>query len=72
MYTTIKKSRISQAIRLPKGLLEVALMRKNNNDRDEIRAENGCIIIRHFSKKHQTSDGRIADFNEDYNRRVNI
>lgn len=65
MYTTIQKWGNSQAVRLPKGLLEVASMREN--DSVEIRAENGCIIIRRANKKHKTLEERLAGFNDDFN-----
>lgn len=65
MYTTIQKWGNSQAIRLPKGLLEVASLREN--DRVEVHAENGCIIIRRAAKKHRTLEERLASFIGDYN-----
>lgn len=41
MYTTIQKWGNSHAVRLPKGILEVADL--SENDRVEIKAENDCI-----------------------------
>lgn len=64
MYATIQKWGNSQAVRLPKGLLEDAAMREN--DRVEIKAENGCIIISHVNKKHKTIKERLAGYNGDY------
>jgi len=64
MYTTIQKWGNSQAVRLPKGLLEDAAMREN--DRVEIKVENGCIIISRINKKHKTIEERLADYNDDY------
>jgi antitoxin MazE len=64
MYTTIQKWGNSQAVRLPKGLLEDAAMREN--DRVEIKVENGCIIISRINKKHKTIEERLADYNGDY------
>ena len=63
MYTTIQKWGNSQAIRLPKGILEVAAL--HENDKVEIKAENGCIIIRHANKKHKTLEERLAGYNGD-------
>ena len=64
MYTTIQKWGNSHAIRLPKGLLEVASLRED--DRVEINAENGCIIIRRANKKHRTLEERLAGFKDGY------
>lgn len=64
MYTTIQKWGNSQAIRLPKGLLEVASL--HENDKVEIKAENDCIIIRRANKKHKTLEERLAGFSGDY------
>lgn len=64
MYTTIQKWGNSQAIRLPKGLLEVAAL--HENDKVEIRAGNDCIIIRRANKKHKTLEERLAGFSGDF------
>lgn len=64
MYTTIQKWGNSQAVRLPKGLLEVASLQEN--DKVELIAEPDCIIIKHAGKKHITLAERVADYNGDY------
>jgi len=64
MYTTIQKWGNSQAVRLPKGILEDAALREN--DRVEIKTENGCIIISRVNKKHRTIKERLAAYNGDY------
>ena len=64
MYTTIQKWGNSQAVRLPKGILEDAALREN--DRVEIKTENGCIIISRVNKKHRTIKERLAVYNGDY------
>lgn len=63
MYTTIQKWGNSQAIRLPKALLEEAKLK--NNDKVEIRVENGNLVIIPV-KKHQTLEERIAEYQGDY------
>ena len=50
MYTTIQKWGNSQAIRLPKAILELAKIQEK--DRVELKVENGSIIIRPV-KKHK-------------------
>jgi antitoxin MazE len=64
VYTTIQKWGNSQAIRLPKGILEVASLREN--DRVEINVENGCIIIKRTNKKHKTLEERLSSYNGAY------
>lgn len=64
MYTTIQKWGNSQAVRLPKGLLEAASLREN--DQVELSAETDCIIIRRAGKKHMTLAERVADYHGDY------
>lgn len=64
MYTTIQKWGNSQAIRLPKKILEVVELKEN--DRVKIEADKDTIIIRRLGKKHKTLEERIADFTEDY------
>ena len=51
MYSTIRKWWNNQAIRLPKGILEVAAL--HENDRVKIKAENGCIVIKRLNRKHK-------------------
>lgn len=60
MYSTIQKWGNSQAIRLPKGLLEVAAL--HENDKVEINAEKDCIIIRRISKRHKTLEERFSGY----------
>ncbi|MDF9407956.1 AbrB/MazE/SpoVT family DNA-binding domain-containing protein [Pelotomaculum isophthalicicum JI] len=64
MFATIQKWGNSQAVRLPKGVLEEVAMREN--DRVEIRVENGSIIISRANKKHKTIEERLAGYNGDY------
>ena len=64
MYSTIQKWGNSQAIRLPKGILEAVSLCEN--DRVEINAENGCIIIKRTNKKHKTLAERLSGYNGDY------
>ncbi len=64
MYATIQKWGNSQAIRLPKGILEVVSL--HENDRVEIEAAQDCIIIRRISKKHKTLEERLAGYTGDY------
>jgi antitoxin MazE len=64
MYTTVQKWGNSQAVRLPKGILEEAAL--HENDRVEIKTENGCIIISRVNKKHRTIEERLAGYNGDY------
>lgn len=63
MYTTIQKWGNSQVVRLPKAILEKAKL--SNNDRVEIRAENGCVLIVR-AQKHKTLKERIAGYSGDY------
>jgi len=61
----IQKWGNSQAVRLPKAILELADMR--DNDSVDISAEKDTITIKRESKRvHKTLAERIADFNEDY------
>ena len=64
MYAIIQKWGNSQAIRLPKGILEVADL--HENDRVEINADNNCIIIKRLNKKHKTLEERLVGFTGDY------
>lgn len=63
MYTTIQKWGNSQAVRLPKAILEMAEI--HENDRVKIIVENGMIIINPV-KKHKTLKERLAGYKEDY------
>ena len=64
VYTTIQKWGNSQAIRLPKGILESVDL--HENDRVEINADNDMIVIRRALKKHLKLEERIADYNGEY------
>jgi len=63
MFTTIQKWGNSQAVRLPKVILEMADM--GENDKVELRAENGKIVITPV-KKHKTLKERVAEYKGDY------
>lgn len=63
MYTTIQRWGNSQAIRLPKAVLEKAGLRAN--DRVEIVAENGYLMVVP-SKKHLTLRERAANYMGEY------
>ena len=62
MYTTIQKWGNSQAVRIPKIILEKAGLREN--DRVEIRVEKGNLLIIP-QKKHLTLQERAAEYNGD-------
>ena len=64
MLTTIQKWGNSQAVRLPKNILEIASFREN--DQVELIAEPDCIIIRRAGKKHRTLAERVADYHGEY------
>ncbi|WP_051534324.1 AbrB/MazE/SpoVT family DNA-binding domain-containing protein [Desulfitibacter alkalitolerans] len=63
MYTTIQKWGNSQAVRLPKAILEMAQL--NENDRVELKVQEGNLIIIPV-KKHKTLQERIAEYKGDY------
>jgi len=63
MYSTIQKWGNSQAVRLPKAILEMAELKEN--DKVEIRVENGSLIIIPI-KRHKTLTERIAGYKGDY------
>jgi antitoxin MazE len=63
MFTTIQKWGNSQAVRIPKAILEIADM--GENDRVELSVENGKILITPV-KKHKPLQERIADYKGDY------
>ena len=63
MYTTIQKWGNSQAVRLPKAILEMAKLKEN--DKVEIKVENGNLVIIPI-KKHKTLEERIAEYKGDY------
>ena len=60
MYTTIQKWGNSHAVRLPKGVLEVAALREN--DPVEIKTEHNYIIIKRANIRHKTLKERLADY----------
>lgn len=64
MYAIIQKWGNSHAIRLPKGILEVADL--HENDRVEINADNDSIVIKRINKKHKTLEERLVDYTGDY------
>jgi len=63
LYTTIQKWGNSQAVRLPKAILEMAQLREN--DQVEIKVQNGNLVIIPV-KKHKTLKERIAEYKGDY------
>ncbi len=63
MFTTIQRWGNSQAIRLPKAAIEKAGLQEN--DRVEIRVENGHLLIVPV-KKHLTLKERAAGYKGDY------
>ena len=64
MYTTIQKWGNSHAIRLPKGILEVAAL--HENDAVEITAEKNYIVIKRVNKGHKTLEERVAENKGEY------
>ena len=66
MQTTIQKWGNSQAIRLPKAILEIAGVKEN--EKVQILAEENQIIIRKCEKKrrHKTLAERLEGFDGDY------
>ncbi len=63
MYTTIQKWGNSQAVRIPKAVLEKAGLREN--DRVEVKVENGNLLITPVNK-HLTLQERSAGYEGDY------
>jgi len=63
VYTTIQKWGNSQAVRLPKAILEMASL--SENDRVEIRVQDGNLLIIPV-KKHITLKERVAEYKGDY------
>lgn len=64
MYATIQKWGNSQAIRIPKGILEMADL--HENDRVEISVENDRIIIKRISRRHKTLEERLKGYAGEY------
>lgn len=63
MYTSIQKWGNSQAVRLPKTILEKASL--HENDRVELKVQDGNVIIIPV-KKHRRLKDRIADYQGDH------
>ncbi len=63
MYAKIQKWGNSQAVRLPKPILEMAKL--NENDTVEIKVQDGNLIMVPL-KKHKTLEERIAEYKGDY------
>ncbi len=63
MYTTIQKWGNSQAVRLPKDILEEANLQEN--DKVQIKVQDGNVIIIP-DKKRKTLAERIAEHKGDY------
>ena len=64
MYTQIKKWGNSNAVRIPKELLDTLGLKEN--DKIEIRIENGKLIIEPIYK-HRSLEERIAEYDGEYN-----
>ncbi len=64
MYTTIQKWGNSQAIRLPKAILEAADL--HENEKVEINADNNVIVIKRINKKHKKLEERLSGYTGDY------
>ncbi len=63
MYATIQKWGNSQAVRLPKAVLEKASLKEN--DRVEIRVEEGKLVLIPV-KKHITLKERVSEYKGEY------
>ncbi len=63
MYTTIQKWGNSQAVRIPKAILEMAEFREN--DRVEIKVQDGNLLIIPIKKRKTLAD-RITGYKGDY------
>ena len=66
MVTTIQKWGNSQAVRLPKAILETVLLQEN--DTVEITAENDAIIIKKTARKRRAKKSLEERFEEFYQR----
>jgi antitoxin MazE len=65
MFSSIQKWGNSQGIRLPKSILETALLKEN--EKVEIIADKGQIIIKKATlTKHKTIQERFSGYNGDY------
>lgn len=63
MYTTVQKWGNSQAVRLPKGILEMAQLAEN--DRVELRVEEGIVMIIPVKRRRALAE-RIAEYKGNY------
>ncbi len=63
MFTSIQKWGNSQAVRIPKALLEQASLKEN--DKVEIRAEDGTLVISPV-RRRMTLVERIAQYKGEY------
>lgn len=63
VFTSIQKWGNSQAVRLPKSILEMAGL--NENDKVELKVQDGNLIIIPV-KKHKKLVERIAEYQGDY------
>ncbi len=63
MYTTIQKWGNSNAIRIPKTILEMTDL--NENDKVELKVQDGNITIIPVNK-HISLTERIAEYEEEY------
>ena len=63
MYTTIQKWGNSNAIRIPKTILEMTEL--SENDKVELRVQDGNITIIPI-KRHISLAERIAEYEEEY------
>ena len=66
MTTTIQKWGNSQAVRLPKTILEALFLREN--DQVEIKAENDIIVIKKATRKRRANkslEERFASYESD-------
>ncbi|MDD2574381.1 MAG: AbrB/MazE/SpoVT family DNA-binding domain-containing protein [Bacillota bacterium] len=64
MYTRIQKWGNSRAVRIPKGIMEAAGLYED--DRVEIKAVKGTIVIGRAGKKHIKLEERLAGYTGDY------
>lgn len=64
MHTQIKKWGNSNAVRIPKDLLDTLGLKEN--DKIEIRIENGKLIIEPLYK-HKSLEERLAEYDGEYN-----
>jgi len=63
IYTTIKKWGNSQAVRIPKAILEMVNLEEN--DRVEIKVQDGNMLIIPIRNRRTLAE-RIAEYNGEY------